>query len=288
MARTAWTSYVSNQDTTGFRAWGSEFAAKMAAVGLTQTSDTGQINWSTVNRPGAANTEAGYEIWRFNDSLQATAPIYFRVGYGSGGIAADRPRIQITVGTGSNGSGTITGTALTIARSVADGGDSATAGRQSFMCYKPERGFFGFNWKAGANCNGSFFICRTVDANGDPTVTGALITWSTAQQALRFAATAVAYTAITGNRSCLIPMAESSGIVNGVPQVYMHFTITPQVSPLNQILTVFEAEYGQGTTFEATPIGVTSRTYIALGANSQSAEAVRGVSGVDMAMLWEA
>jgi hypothetical protein len=43
-------------------------AAQIAAMGLVQTSDTGQINWVTVARP-ALNTIAGYEIWRFNDAF---------------------------------------------------------------------------------------------------------------------------------------------------------------------------------------------------------------------------
>jgi hypothetical protein len=36
-------------------AWGSGIAAQIAAMGLVQTSDTGQINWATVTRP-AINT----------------------------------------------------------------------------------------------------------------------------------------------------------------------------------------------------------------------------------------
>jgi hypothetical protein len=79
-------------DDATFRAWGSGIAAQIAAMGLVQTSDTGQINWVTVARP-ALNTIAGYEIWRFNDALQATKPVFIRIDYGtSSPVAAQDER----------------------------------------------------------------------------------------------------------------------------------------------------------------------------------------------------
>lgn len=80
--------------------------AALTAAGLVRTSDTGQIDPVTVLRP-AASTAAGYEIWRFNDAAQATAPIFFKLEYGSGSPQA-RVQLWLTVGTGSNGAGTIT------------------------------------------------------------------------------------------------------------------------------------------------------------------------------------
>jgi hypothetical protein len=69
-------------DDATFRVWGSGLAAQIAAMGLVQTSDTGQINWATVTRP-AIGALAGYEMWRFNDALQATKPVFIRLDYGS-------------------------------------------------------------------------------------------------------------------------------------------------------------------------------------------------------------
>src|SRR4051812_38221933 len=85
-------------DDATFRAWGSGIAAQIAAMGLVQTSDTGQINWTTVTRPGI-NVLAGYEMWRFADSLQATKPVFIRLDYGIAPVANDRPRIVARVGT---------------------------------------------------------------------------------------------------------------------------------------------------------------------------------------------
>src|SRR3954452_19330861 len=90
-----------------FRTWGSAIGPQIAAMGLVQTADTGQINWATVLRPGL-NTSAGYEIWRFADALQATKPVFIRIEYGIAAVT-DRMRIIARVGTATDGAGTLTG-----------------------------------------------------------------------------------------------------------------------------------------------------------------------------------
>ncbi|RJP44507.1 hypothetical protein C4587_01850 [Candidatus Parcubacteria bacterium] len=94
----------------GFRAWGSELDYNLTLAGLLQTADTGQIDWTTVTFPAVNNTIAGYTIWRFNpavDTLQSQSPIYIKFEYGRGG-SANTPMMWITVGRGSDGTGTIT------------------------------------------------------------------------------------------------------------------------------------------------------------------------------------
>jgi hypothetical protein len=108
-----------------FRAWGSGIAASLVAAGLVQTSDTGQINWTTVSRGANPGTSVesiyGYEIYRFNDALQATKPVFIKVEYGvlwsvtSGGATATPSQsvIYITVGTSTNGAGTVNSAVIT-------------------------------------------------------------------------------------------------------------------------------------------------------------------------------
>jgi hypothetical protein len=67
-----------------FRSWGSGLSAQLAAIGLVKTSDTGQIDWTTVLKPTSSGQIRGFEIWRFNDALQATKPVFIRLDYGSG------------------------------------------------------------------------------------------------------------------------------------------------------------------------------------------------------------
>lgn len=98
-----------------FRAWGSAISTGLAELGLVQTADTGQINWTTVARPTTTNQSMGYEIWRFNDALQTTTPVFFKLEYGSGS-STTLPGIWLTVGQASNGSGTVTVNAGSVQR----------------------------------------------------------------------------------------------------------------------------------------------------------------------------
>jgi hypothetical protein len=96
-----------NDTDANFRLWGKGFSDALLACGLTKASDTGQIDWTTVTRP-LTNVSQGYEIWRFSDALQASAPVFIKIEYGGAATAAN-PNIWFTVGTGTNGSGTLTG-----------------------------------------------------------------------------------------------------------------------------------------------------------------------------------
>lgn len=90
-----------------FRAWGSGMAGAIQALGWVYVADTGRIDWASVTRPGTTNTKAGFEIYRAADVLQATAPFYVRIDYGtSGGV--QRPGLWLQFGSGTDGSGNLT------------------------------------------------------------------------------------------------------------------------------------------------------------------------------------
>ena len=107
-----------------FRAWGSAIASAIVAAGLVKTSDTGQINWSTVLKPSGAANFPGFEIYRFNDSLQSTYPVFIKVQYGSS--TASNPGMRIGTGTITDGAGTLSGF-TTAARDIFNTGASVAA-----------------------------------------------------------------------------------------------------------------------------------------------------------------
>lgn len=110
MSYAATTTLIPDSTTdASFRAWGSAISASLTSMGLSMTSDTGQINWATVLHPTTTSQTMGYEIWKFNDSLQGTVPVIIKLEYGSASGAAVRPGLWITVSSASNGSGTLTG-----------------------------------------------------------------------------------------------------------------------------------------------------------------------------------
>lgn len=160
---------------TGFNAWVNELIVALCGtggVGLTQTTDTGQgstVSGSTggCNFSGtlALATASVYYVFKFNDTLQATAPIFIKLEFGNGN-AANAPGIWITVGTGSNGAGTITGTVMT--RCNCNGGGSQTGVTTNYpsnFVYNSTYGFLGLNWKQGAQgtngCLGGFAVYRS-------------------------------------------------------------------------------------------------------------------------------
>ena len=121
---------------TDFQTWVQGLHAQFAAVGLVQTGDTGQINPATTTIP-SIGTAAGYEIWRFNDALQSTAPVFIKVEYGGNGAqGATGIGMFVTVGTATNGAGTLTGTVGVRRNLFYSGGSSTTPGMMlaSYCC----------------------------------------------------------------------------------------------------------------------------------------------------------
>lgn len=106
-----------------FRSWGSAISTALQVVGLVKTTDTGQINWTTITIPShsgvGGNIDLGYEIYKFNDSLQSSTPIFVKIAYGvyqPGSFAAGSglvPSLTVGVGTATNGAGTFVGASNT-------------------------------------------------------------------------------------------------------------------------------------------------------------------------------
>jgi hypothetical protein len=158
---------------TSFRTWGSAFSTALATVGMVKTADTGQINWTTVTVPGT-NIQAGYEIWRFNDSLQATAPLFLRVGYGTG--SSNCCSFWWTIGKGSDGAGNITGVLQTVTQnqcsmSIGTGVTNwyLSSGDGSMLTGAPALATV----DAASTCMWFFALDRSRDSSGVATATGA-------------------------------------------------------------------------------------------------------------------
>jgi hypothetical protein len=97
-----------------FQTWCAGIIAALTTGGgsLTQTTDTGQINTGTVAAPSVSQTASGYAIFKFNDALQATSPVFIKMEFGSA-YTVTTPSMWVTIGTGTNGAGTLTGATTT-------------------------------------------------------------------------------------------------------------------------------------------------------------------------------
>lgn len=159
-----------------FRQW-CQHIHDTLALGWVQTGDTGQIDLTTVTKPSIGNTKQGYEIWRMNDTLQGSAPCYIRLDYGSGAVAT-HIALWLTLGTGSDGSGNITGklfdggaaTAATLSNNSQD-----TASQALYGSADTNRFTFNVGGTSGITYLLILGIERTKDSTGADTADGFLI-----------------------------------------------------------------------------------------------------------------
>jgi len=271
MTTSSWASVIDHTTDAGFRAWGggaTEMNGQLAAVGLIQTADTGQINWTTVTRP-ATNTIAGYEIWRFADST-----LFLKIAYGTGPTATT-PQMWITVGTGSNGSGTLTGATSTQAIFTSGSSPISTATvYTSRICRIADA--MSLIWKEAMTSIGSiggmFCVGKTVDGTGAATTTGFGVlrnamsgsASSSSLQSVRTAATAVTF--VDYASPVIIPGGVSSSTVpGGNSQAYALWLNVPDVQPFNWANVIINAEAARDTTFVVAMTGTTTHTYVSTG-----------------------
>lgn len=97
-----------NSDDSEFQDWTQKMHNSILAVGIPDVSASGAItDFGSLTRP-AANGVAGYKIYSFDDALQATAPVFFKLEYGVG-ASNNRCGMYYTVGVTHDGSGSVTG-----------------------------------------------------------------------------------------------------------------------------------------------------------------------------------
>lgn len=101
------------------QAWVAGIRASLEAAGLTRTTDTGQINPATVTK---AASDRGYDIYRFNDTEQASFPIFMKLTYSP--PTTTRPGLKVQFGTGTDGGGNLTGQ-VSGQRSIAPGSEKS-------------------------------------------------------------------------------------------------------------------------------------------------------------------
>jgi len=283
----------SNSTNALFRAWGSALAAKLLAAGLVQTSDTGQINWTTVSAPGAANTYQGYEIWRFDDTYQSVSPVYIKLEYGSGTAAAN-PSLRVQIGTSTNGSGALTGATMT-QQAITASTSSTALNYQSFICASSSR--IGLvMWAQLNNCALGLFIERTRNGDGTENAKGITqITMSNSgknQQTMSFESGGVptAQTTIT----CFNPeQAQGSGYTHSTGVAYVGaYPVIPYIGAamlpqMIGLMAYFNFCLITGTTIN-TVVYRQNRTYVAMPNNSFITQFTRNqTANMQMLLLFD-
>jgi hypothetical protein len=173
-------SIVPDNSGTNIRLW-AQFIEDLLVTtgGWVVTSDTGQTLPNALATPGAANTKVGYRIYRMNDALQATSPVFIRIDFGAGAGGAGVPAMGLIIGTGSNGSGTITGIVLNFggvgSSSFLACQTNAVTAFNSYGSADPGRVCLGMFISTNTGMPWVMGIERTKNATGADTGTGLLV-----------------------------------------------------------------------------------------------------------------
>ena len=127
MATRTFNTVLYNGTDADFRAWAQGLVDTLKGMtsAIIQTSDTGQLADPVVATRPAAGAAAGYLIFRTNDSMHSANPVYFKIEFGSASGGQIIPTMWLTVGSGTDGAGTITG--IRIARAQLSRNSSGAA-----------------------------------------------------------------------------------------------------------------------------------------------------------------
>jgi hypothetical protein len=233
-----------------FRALAQLLANTLESGGVIRTTDTGQVNLSTMTFPGANNTPAGYEIRRFTDSLQASAPIFIKIEYARGG-GANFFDVFLTIGTGSDGAGNITG--VKFPRTQIGLINNFT----SLPCHV-SAGTSWFVWYLAANnvstTSALLSLERSKNGTGADTNRGLYLFTNKSPQQTRFIDVAGVTTPPndTTNLGCLAPATQTSGLHssgNVAVYPYYFFGVGETMPPSRNIVGGFRTDFTGGNTY---------------------------------------
>lgn len=275
MAKQIFSSSPNYADDATFRASGQAISNALAAL-FVRVPQAGDINWTTVVRP--SNAVAGSEIYRFNDSLQSTAPLFFKIEYATTG-GQTRPMFYITVGKGADGAGNITSVLLARTAILSSAGGTTNTPVNSYIGSGDGSCFVMSLWPSdpafSGGLSGSIFVLeRSRDDSGNATAAAVFWYVNTGYSGAGVKTEAVDYVATTKNTTtygCIpIPMTCSAGVSlsNGVTTpVFTGTVITPGRTAWvpTSIIGCARAEFGIGTVVSSLYNNI---DYVALGAAS--------------------
>lgn len=279
---------------SAFRAYHKDVSDTIKDAGASLTADTGQIDFTTVTRPGSSSF-AGYEIFKLDtDTKFGDLALYIKLEYGQGDFSG--PAFAFSAGTGTDGAGNLTGavsTRQTFINSTAGstGTVRATTGDGRF-CVVPHV------WSAGrTNAGGNylFLVERLRDANGNLTPDGFYV--------LTLGPSNPSYNAfcevVTPSNKISLFSVRISAWLNNASGVSGDDTYLASIFPvvkhkayaaITSALLYYHSDFTAGTTFSASRFG-TNRTYLPLGQirgdSSYWPFSQFGHNNIGMAVQWE-
>jgi len=269
---TATSSFIwSVSSAAATKVWIDAANSLLTTVGLVRTTDTGQLDTTTIVSTPAANSTIGYHVYKFPDTLQATTPIIIRLNYSVN--ASSLLRINIDVGATTNGAGTVAVPLLAMAAAANPASPPATA-IPSYACYID--GTFtmvlGHNFQAGNFSNNSvaaLVVDRARDNTGTALAAGFLAESPAFSQATSSQSRSLYGAGSPATSSAfipaLIPSRNAVGSADGTNiNVFRHYMMVPGVRPSLGALSYFTGELAALTPITVPVLG-TNHTYLPMG-----------------------
>lgn len=287
------TGSFNNLDDTNFRAWITAAHDMLVGMGLVQTSDTGQADFSTLAKPTSGNTMAGYRMYRFNDSLQGTAPVFVKLEVGTGSSATTTFGSRVTVGSSTNGAGTISSVAQCNSGLVNLSTSTYTGTNPIYGCHTEAAAWACFyNKSTSVGAVLAFAIFRTCDAAGAPTVDGVVVGFKNSQNGgswnmLRFTGTPSVVVSGAPQPPCLVPFLMSDSHVGVDIQMFPWWTALPQVRQCPYVFSYCGSELTDGSSISAAPFVGLTKTFMPLNGLAMGPAAAGSGSAHGVALVWE-
>lgn len=284
MAATSFYSIMAADGDANFRIWGKAIsdALQTVATKLSSGDSSGQIDWTSVSRPGASNTVAGYEMYKFTDSLSASYPVYIKVEYGTGtfGAGSYYTSIWITVGFAHNGAGTLTGYKTTIYQYTVSQNYAVTVYASSFVSGSTNRLAMSLRHFPGSGTNQPwvFTVERTHNSDGTDTNYGvAVVIGNGAGTWKHYLLTYTSGVILSETVLDILCPTVGHGSAGGTTAIYPVWTSAgPFICPLHGIVFAFTGNVTSGVPFSVSLLGG-SKTFMPLAAATDSGISVRGV-----------
>ena len=270
MAKSIFGLLLSNSSVENFRAWGSALSAQLGAI-LTRVPQSNDIDWLTTPLP-SSESYAGSEVYRFNDPLQATAPIFIKFEYGR--ISGSNTQIRATVGKTNDGDGGIGAVLLSPTAVLSAAGAYAVE-----SCYvSGGNAWFALSLAPSNNQRGGFFIIeRAIGTGGQPIGTALLVgnqALASAAQIHRFIDYANATAEVVSGGIVAIPLSLSSdrSIASGtVAPIFPAACISPAGVFWRPRVILGTARQNAGLGEVITGL-IDGNSYLSLGAGSQGSD----------------
>ena len=272
-----------NSSLANFKNWAQAISNAFAAMGWTQTTDTGQVNWGSI--ASVPSSTYVYEVWKAADGLAATLPIFIKMEYGFSGTQVG---VRVTVGTSSNGSGTITGAVANgfSAQLITNNANfNSNQGATTFPCYFSGTAgeFRMLMWLNGAATPFLFCIERSKDATGANTADYFTIVWCSSamrQQTITSALTVTTFETqvmgFTGSAN------NGTGAFGGTVAAFPLFPLIGKLgNPMIGVMAVIASDVADATSVTVASMYGSTHTYISAktgGVFQRFAQVFNGVS----------